>query len=438
MGLMISLVGLVACSSDDEGAPAPVSEDERGMSIELSASAVRYREAEGGLANRSSWAAPDGYWLYDDLYGTSFVNDHSLAQSTINLIMTHDPIAENPTPNPLYARLRYVTSKGNWKLVLPNDVDEDKIDKGDYYAYGFVPRDAATDTSLEKLNPGVSPDSYADGAVLTINGLKTVGYDASVIIGARHGFCVEVDETHKTYYDGDYDDVDGDKEYDAGTESRINRLRAGDFKFYLDTGTKTGVGGEKIINPNYLYFLFDHLCSALIINMKVSTEYHALRHIKLKKIYLQTSTDDEPTKKTANVVVTLAANDTGTNPIQSVTYTPTGDEESGDFVYSSAEGHWLTTSYSGTSLLTHFIPYEVTQLTVTVTYDIYDWNTEGDEDGNLIRYNCEATNTIPLNLIDRFTEAERGKIYTLNLAVKPTYLYVMSDPDLNNPTIAVE
>ena len=75
---------------------------------------------------------------------------------------------------------------------------------------------------------------------------------------------------------------------------------------------------------------------------------------------------------------------------------------------------------------------------MTVTYDIYDTNTEGHPDGNLIRVNCEATNTIPLNLIDRFTEAERGKKYTLNLAVKPTYLYVMSDPDLNNPTMSVE
>lgn len=440
MGLMISLMMLWACSSDDEGAPAsaPTSKDERGMSIELSASAVRYREAEGG-ASRRSWTVPDGYLLYDDLLGTSFVNYHSLSQSTIDLFLTHDPIAEDPTPNPLYARLRYVTSKGNWKLVLPNDVDEDKIDKGDYYAYGFVPRDAATDASLEKLNPGVSPDSYADGAVLTINGLKTVGYDASVIIGARHGFCVEVDETHKTYYDGDYDDVDGDKEYDAGTESRINRLRAGDFKFYLDTGTKTGVGGEKIINPNYLYFLFDHLCSALIINMKVSAEYHALRHIKLKKIYLQTSTDGAVTKKTAKVVVTLAANDTGDNPIQSVTYEPTGDDESGNYVYSSGDGRWLTTDYSGTSLLTHFVPYQVTKLIVTVTYDIYDWNTSaGHPEGNLIRKDCTATNTIPLNLIDRFSVAERGKKYTLNLAVKPTYLYVMSDPDLNNPTMSVE
>lgn len=408
MGLMISLMMLWACSSDDEVAEAPVAERE--MPIELSASAVRYQEAETPTVSRRSWTAPDGYSLYDNLYGTSFVNDHSLSQSTIDVFLTHGAVIT--TPNPLHARLRYVSSTTKWKLVLPNGVEEDDVKPGDYYAYGFVPREAASEAVLRKLDPGDPDDpdnSYENGAVLAINGLNTVGYDACVIIGAKEG------------PDADYD----------------NGLVAGDFLFHLDTGT-TGEGKDKVINPNYLYFLFDHLCSALIINMKVSAEYHALRHIRLKNIYLQTSTDDAPTKKTANVTVRLEANGTGTNPIQSVVYTPTGEDASGNYVFTSAEGHWLTTDYSHTSLLTHFVPYQVTKLVVTCTYDVYDWDTSKNANGNLIRKDCTATNTIPLSLIDRFTEAERGKIYTLNLAVKPTYLYVMSDPDLDNPTVSVE
>lgn len=460
MGL-ISLVGLWACASDEEVIEAPAPEHE--MPIELSASAVRYREAEVATANRRSWTAPDGYLLYDDLYGTSFVNNHSLAQSTIDVFLTHG--AGIDTPNPLHARLRYVSSKTNWKLMLPNDVDETAVKKGDYYAYGFIPREAANNAELGKLNPGDPDDpdnSYADGAVLTINGLNTVGYDACVIIGAREGFRTGT-EGNYTYYDGNfYTDFNGngvrDPEeeplnkhfvndtptysdtYDDGTDTRINRLTAGDFKFYLDTGT-TGTGKEEKINPNYLFFLFDHLCSALIINVKVSNDYHALRHIRLKNIYLQTSTDDALTKKTANVTVRLEANESGTNPIQSVDYVydPTSEEVSGNYVFTSAEGHWLTTDYSDTKLLTHFMPYQVTKLVVTCTYDVYDTNpSAGHPEGNLIRKDCTATNTIPLSLIDAFTEAERGKIYTLNLFVKPTYLYVMSDPDLNNPTVTVE
>ncbi len=411
MGL-ISLMGLMACSSGDERTEAPAPTPEKGMPIELSASAVRYQEAETPTVSRRSWTAPDGYLLYDKLLGTSFVNYHSLAESTIDVFLTHG--AGVTTPNPLHSRLRYVAAKTNWKLVLPNDVDEGDVGEGEYYVYGFLPREAASgEAELRKLDPGDPDDpdnSYENGAKLTINGLNTVGYDACVIIGAKHG----------------------------PNENECSNLKTGDFKFYLDTGS-TGEGVDKVYDPNYLYFLFDHLCSALVINMKVSAEYHALRHIKLKRIYLQTSTDGAVTKKTAKVVVTLAANDTGDNPIQSVTYEPTGDDESGNYVYSSGDGRWLTTDYSDTSLLTHFVPYQVTKLIVTVTYDIYDWNTSaGHPEGNLIRKDCTATNTIPLNLIDRFSVAERGKRYTLNLAVKPTYLYVMSDPDLSNPEIVTE
>lgn len=436
MGLMISLMMLWACSSDNEMAEAPVAERE--MPIELSASAVRYQEAETPTVSRRSWTAPDGYSLYDNLYGTSFVNDHSLSQSTIDVFLTHG--AGITTPNPLHARLRYVSATTKWKLVLPNvtlpgtgkKLTEDDVKPGDYYAYGFVPREAASEAVLGKLNPGDPDDpdnSYENGAVLTINGLNTVGYDACVIIGAKDGF----DGNH----DGGYTDTNSNDSYDEGTDIRTNRLTAGDFQFNLDTGT-TKVDGKDVINPNYLYFLFDHLCSALIINMKVSAEYHALRHIRLKNIYLQTSTDDAPTKQTANVTVRLEANNNALNPIQSVDYIPTGEDASGNYVFTSAEGHWLTTDYSHTSLLTHFVPYQVTKLVVTCTYDVYDWDTSKNANGNLIRENCTATNTIPLSLIDRFTEAERGKIYTLNLGVKPTYLYVLSDPDLDNPTVTVE
>ena len=193
-------------------------------------------------------------------------------------------------------------------------------------------------------------------------------------------------------------------------------------------------GDKKVYDPNYLYFLFDHLCSALIINMRVNADYDALRHIKLKNIHVQTATDDGPTKKTANVVVTLKANDTGATPIQSISYSPTGDATSGNNIFTSAEGQLLTTDFEDASFLTHFIPKDVTTLIVTCTYDIYDTN----GDGNLIRKDCTATNTIPMKLIDRFETAERGKKYTLNMTINPTYLYMMSDPDLDDPKVKVE
>ena len=385
-------MALMACTGDEELVMPQDNE------IELSAtmSATPYNEAETRGITRA-WTAPVGYVPYDNLYEGSFENIKSLAESPIDIFLTHDAKEGFTTPTPLHARLRYSPapppSDSKWKLVLPNTVKEEDMMAGTYYAYGFIPRDAAADAAIEKLSPE-SPDSYSDGVKLTINGMKTVAHDACVIIGANDG---------------------PDADNDGG-------LRAGDFSFDLK------IGGGK----NYLYFLFDHLCSALIINMKVNGEYNALRHIKLKKIFLETATAEGPMKEKAKVTVTLAANGTGANPIQSVTYTPTGDAVNGDYVFTSKDGVQLPAVPAEKKFLTHFIPKDVTQLILTSTYDVYDTK------NNLIREGCKATNTIPLSLIDRFDEAKRGNKYILNMTINPTYLYVLSEPDLDNPTVVVE
>ena len=401
---LIGLMGLWACSSDD-ASEAPVSQHE--MSIAVSAAAAQYQEAETRGTTRS-WPAPTGYQLYNS-FDNSYENFESLERSNIDLFMTHT--GELSTQNELHVRLRYspapAPSTSLWKLVLPNGVKEEAVYPGDYYGYGFIPRDAADNATISLLTKENEEDpdpTYADGAVLTIQGLKTVAYNANVIIGAKEG------------PDADHD----------------NTLRAGDFKFHLNTGEHA---------TNYLYFLFDHLDAALVINMRVHADYYALRHIKLKKIHLQTATDAGFTKQKVNVTVTLKANNSGANPIKSITYTSTGDDLSGDYVYASTEGEWIPSTEvegNGISFLSHFIPKDVTSLIITSTYDVYDTNTSESADGNLIRKECTATNTIPLSLIDRFDVAERGKKYTINLTIKPTYLYVLSEPDLDNPTVTVE
>jgi hypothetical protein len=344
--------------------------------------------------------------------------------------------------------------------MLPNDVDETAVKKGDYYAYGFVPREAANNAELGKLNPGDpdAPDnSYADGAVLTINGLNTVGYDACVIIGAREGFRTGTEGSY-TYYDGNfYTDVNGngvrDPEeeplnkhfvndtptysdtYDDGTDTRINRLTAGDFQFKLDTGKRTiEVNGEEkeVINENYLYFLFDHLYSALSISMKVQSNYHALRKIKLKALYLRTKTTSGTISEKTDVTITLEKNNDGANPITNITYTPSADETKSDStIYRNNAGFPLMTTYS--SFVGHFMPQGVSTLILTSLYDVYDTK------GNLIRKDCKATNTMELkDLLTEQTEAKRGWRYQVNLNINPTYLYVLSEPDLDNPTVTVE
>jgi len=79
------------------------------------------------------------------------------------------------------------------------------------------------------------------------------------------------------------------------------------------------------------------------------------------------------------------------------------------------------------------MPFGVTKIKLISTYDVYD------KKGNLIRENCTATNTIDIaNLFSGQTETLRGRRYTINLTINPTYLYMLSEPDLNDPTVVVE
>jgi len=413
---MVAVMLLVACSSGGdapEGPPTPPTDPTNPtepttqaseLTMGLSASATPFVDAakaaenQGGAhqqAMRRSWAPPSGYFLYGDIYdekGNLYVNyaNSDLTNKSISAFFTI-----NNEENPYYGQLRYMSSGNKWRLSI-NKVDPSTIAAGDYYVYGFIPS-AAADGATIAILPEKS--SYSQGAKLTIKGLRTAGYDACVIIGAKEG----PDEDHD------------------------NGLTAGDFKFNLKTGESV---------KNYLYLLFDHLCSALTIGIKVDGDYNTLRTIKLKQLTLQTATESGLMTEKADVVVTLNGNNTGTNPITTLTYTPTGAVpevgKGGTPVYQSDDG--LTLETTSKSFLSHFLPItDVTKVVINSTYDVYD------KKNNLVRKDCKATNTIRLSdIIAYFPGVQRGWKYAINMTVKPTYLYVLSDPDLNNPTVVVE
>ena len=443
---MVAVMLLVACSSGGDAPEAPPTPptdptepttpttpeatSQLEIPIYVSMSAGLFEDGKGRQANRA-WAPPTDYYLYSNLYGESYENLPNLGQSTIDLFMTYDGSGKLPTdPNPLHARLSYNSSTEKWKLGVPHGVDETAIQSGDYYAYGFVPKDAADGAEIAKLRPNDDECTWSEGAVLTIKGLKSVATDPCVMIGAKHGFAVQRAENVFDYYDGGYIDKNEPANgYDDGTDERTNRLRAGNFQFSLDTGT-TGSGNDKKINPNYLFFLFDHLYSALNISMKVDEKYDELRHIKLKELKLRTVTSGSVSPYMSDVIITLTANDTGTNPITSISYSNVVDSPTDGVIYSNSTGFPLTTTYS--LFLGHFMPNGVTTLILASTYDVYDTK------GNLIRENCKATNTLLISkLFNEQDDSKRGWKYTVRLVINPTYLYVMSDPDLDNPTVVV-
>ena len=423
---MISLMMLWACSSDDEVAEAPASEHEIPIAVSASASLFEDVTEEPFAARRATeWIPPTGYYLYEKLYeDESYVLPPDLSQSTIDLFMTHDAAEGDASTvvNQLHTRLRYSPatppSTSEWKLSLPNvtvpetgkKLTENDVKEGNYYAYGFVPRDAADDASIAKLRIDNVEQPWSKGAVLTILGLKSIATDPCVIIGAKEG----------------------------PNADNCENLKAGDFQFHLNTG-KTTVDEVEVVKPNYLYFLFDHLYSAFSISMRVDGTYHKIRHIKLKKIYLRTETTTGTSPSKTNVTITLQSNGIGNNPIVGdVKYEPNDDTPTDRLIYNNSVGYSLTDEYS--IFLGHFMPNSVSKLILTSVYDVYDTNiTPEHPDGNLIRKDCSATNTMLLSeLFSGQSVSHRGWKYKVRLTIKPTYLYVLSEPDLDNPTVTVE
>ena len=181
-----------------------------------------------------------------------------------------------------------------------------------------------------------------------------------------------------------YDDIciiTGAKDTDEG-------LKEGQFSWYWPISAE---------DENYkIHLLMDHLYAAALFSLKIDTDY----------------------------TISLTHNETGASPISNVTYTASGTSDA-VVIFNSDEGTALDKSVP-LPVNACFAPTLSANLTLVSTYDVYD------SKGNLIRQNCTATNKLP-NL-----EANRGQRVQVNLTVNPTYLYVLSDPDLDNPTITIE
>lgn len=193
----------------------------------------------------------------------------------------------------------------------------------------------------------------------------------------------------------------------TGVKDADEGLAEGQFSWYWPIG-----------DENYrIFLLLDHLYAAAQFSLRIDGEYAQLRTIKLKTMKISAD------KGSVNATVELTHNTTGTSPIASASYSAAvGSDDV--VIYNSDEGTALDTT---TPLLVnaYFAPTLSGNLTLVSTYDVYD------SKGNLIRQNRTSANKLP-NL-----EAVRGQRVLVNMLVNPTYLYVLSDPDLNSPTVTI-
>lgn len=390
IGLM-SLMGLigVACSNEDDLEPSQEEAQEvrASMPVEVRSYVSMFDENE---PVSRAWLMPSGFSTYDDAekpIGVSFTKDGQ------------DPVSTSGS---------FFKSGDQWRT----DVE---LTAGTYFLYGYAPHSAGIGYSITDLD-GTNAN-YSTGAIITLSNVPTIiAGDLCVVVGAKNG----VDD------------------YDALADYSVAGLRRGDFSYAAAAITQPGGENPAGGTGNFVYLLFDHLYAAMDIHMRVHGDYHALRTIKLKEMKVQASGDVTPTKEKTTIAVTLTANDGSTSPITNITYTPTGDNTIKSSIFKSNDGHTLTTDYQ--DFPGYFMPKGVTKVILTCTYDVYDKNvTPEHPDGNLVRQDCKATNTLVLaNLFDRFDEMRAGIRYNVFLTIHPSYLYVMSDPDLKDPEMVVD
>jgi hypothetical protein len=183
---------------------------------------------------------------------------------------------------------------------------------------------------------------------------------------------------------------------------------------------QVGEGGE----INGISLLMDHLYAAANFQMKIDPEYNKLRTIKLKRMVLKCHAANKGNK----IDVSITFRNGQANPISSITTTDVQNNQTAELeLFKDDGGIALEEETSIIDVTKNLIPSFATSLSLVSTYDVYD------KKGNKVRENCQATNSLSLVLAG----IARGQIRPVVLTVKPTYLYMLSEPDLENPTLDV-
>lgn len=322
----------------------------------------------------------------DDSGAQTVTSGGELVGKEVQLVPYISPLVEKElshraAPTGFSAYIPDKTANMGIYMLLPEDwaspQEEKIIYTNKWHAYFDVTPDKTYTVYGYMPKTGDMSSSLAkstdDAATLTISNMKPVTTD---------DICI----------------ITGVKETDEG-------LKEGQFSWKWPIST-----GE----DNYkIHLLMDHLYAAAQFRLRIDGEYALLRTIKLKTMTLSAD------KGSVNAAITLTHNTTGASPVSSVTYTASGSNDA-VVLFNSDEGMALNTT---TPLVVNacFAPnLSADDLTLVSTYDVYD------SKGNLIRQNCTATNKLP-NL-----DAVRGQRVQVNMLVNPSYLYVLSDADLDN------
>ncbi len=180
----------------------------------------------------------------------------------------------------------------------------------------------------------------------------------------------------------------------------------------------TDIGKNKTVSLQ-----MDHLMAKITPYFYINSEYNKLRDIHIKSVTF--SLDDAKTFK-ANVTYTVSLYETewsiiNENQSQSVNLYSAPSNVKTFLTTSSSTG---VQSYGQCYIVPSQNGQDITNLKMTVTYDVYDKKQQ------LVRSNETATNKVVVKVGGTTkTQLEAGNNYKLNIQIIPTYLYVLSDND---------
>ncbi len=368
-------------------------------------------------------ALPTNYQTYSAFYGSILPTNKSI----LGFLTT-------PDAEPIQSQFTFSTDNtsttpvNSWSSPLKIDTPSST----DYYLYGFMPSEAALGVNAVTIAHLPSSTNYAEGAVLTINGINAVtSNDVCVIVGVK-GYEL------------------GENQTEANLPAITDDVLAMDAR--LGKFNLTLPGKEK----NYAYLLVDHIFRSLKFSLKIDEQYGKLRTIKVKKMELTASTDGitqtDQIVNTVNATITLRPTN-GTSPLDNVSgsivvaASETGSSPAPAVLYDESEHKDannknvpLTLTTTAQDIRAYLAPIAITPATIQrfvlkTTYDVYD------RKGNLIRAGetgegetAENTFSLPASTLN---DLKPGEEYTFKIEVIPTYLYMLSEPDLNSPTFTI-
>lgn len=383
LGLLLCLMSgllLEACSSDSASDSRPDnSSSER--TVRLSAGARQYHVDDAEMASAPGLTRTVTY------PGTDWT---SITPSD-NMLVFVTKEKDSPTASDVLSRIFYSTTSGWQSNITITDAGTDNH----YLIYGFMPIDAE--------NVSISPLStnYNAGASMSIKGLKVLTQtDPCVIVGV------------------------GKQE----TSTSDITLKWGSFDFTFKEGTSDVT--------DYMSILLDHIYSRYHFKVKINADYAQLRTIKITKMTLEALNNDGQTLGSVNATVNIQANTTNSNPLSGVTFSRNVGAR---MVTLFDKTTTTNTSYTNGIVLdkinTDFqeagfclAPGDQRIFRLNTEYEVYD------REDKHIRSNTVSNTFNTANFKDKkITNTAPGLEHTIQIIVNPTYLYVLSDSDLDNP-----